>query len=142
MQKKRLKWCIFCLNLPWSWLPHHNFNDFHISFHNLKQIFCEVRSHARAEFYIYVYDKADRCQQTEVIYKETGTRNVNNTDGKMSGAYAWFYCWKRMTTIDVHIWEMKDRSEDYDVTWKYYWQSINLQPRSKNVICVWKNNST
>ena len=41
---------IFCGNPSRNWLPHIEFNEFHISFHNLEQIFRELRSHARKEF--------------------------------------------------------------------------------------------
>ena len=34
------------------WLPHFEFNEFHISFHNLGQIFRELRSHAREVFHV------------------------------------------------------------------------------------------
>ena len=40
----------FSLNPSRYWLPHIEFNEFHISFHNLGQIFGELRSHAREQF--------------------------------------------------------------------------------------------
>ena len=36
------------------WRPHFEFNEFHISFNNLGQIFHELRSHAREEFRVCV----------------------------------------------------------------------------------------
>ena len=40
----------FCGNAYRYWLSHLEFNEFHISFHNLGQIFRELRSRAREEF--------------------------------------------------------------------------------------------
>ena len=35
--------------------PHHVFNDFHISFHNLSQIFHELCLSTRAEFHVFYF---------------------------------------------------------------------------------------
>ena len=48
--KMRLATMLFCGNPPRYWLPYLEFNEFHISFHNLGQIFRELRSRDREEF--------------------------------------------------------------------------------------------
>ena len=37
-----------------NWLSHLEFNEFHVSFHNLRQIFRELCSHARALFHVWL----------------------------------------------------------------------------------------
>jgi hypothetical protein len=41
---------LFCGNHSRYWLPHIEFPEFRIFFHNLGQIFRELRSHAREVF--------------------------------------------------------------------------------------------
>ena len=43
----------FCGNHSRYWLPHIDFHEFHISFHNLGQIFRELRSRAREVFRVW-----------------------------------------------------------------------------------------
>ena len=49
----RLETLLFCGNPSRNWLPHLEFNEFLISFHNLGQIFRKLRSGAHKEFRVW-----------------------------------------------------------------------------------------
>ena len=61
----------FCGNPSRNWLPHYYFCDFLIFFHNLREIFRLLCSHARAEFNVWFdmgYISPDRFKNFIEIY--------------------------------------------------------------------------
>ena len=64
----RLETMLFCGNRSRYRLPHLEFNDFHISFHNLGQIFRELCSHAREEFRVCMIGILDDSLIFEIFH--------------------------------------------------------------------------
>jgi hypothetical protein len=53
MAELRFNQCSHCGKSPRNGLLHIEVHDFHIAFHNLRQIVRELRLHARAEFHVW-----------------------------------------------------------------------------------------
>ena len=76
---KKLQRVYFLWKPGRNWLPHHYFNDFHKSIHNLRQIFHEIRSRAKAEFHVCRWGSSE-CSYThgEMFSLTTiGMRGIN-----------------------------------------------------------------
>ena len=86
-----------------------------------------------------------RCQQTGVVYKatvtETGTRNVNTYIGMTGRRFKdrWqehkhdfiSVKGKEKSKLSTHIWEVKDRGEDYEVAWELIDKATTYNPTTK-----------